>query len=224
MNRSSRREQGDLRLDAEALHFRRRQQRDLGDLLGARILVHMRVADEQRTARQQQVVHRGHRLHARRLADDFLDLAQMVAKAPGDAGDHAVGVTQLEQHGADDRVVLTQAHLGDLDGDAVALHQRVIRRPALLVAIVAVGIDDLEMLAGLQLRADLRQAHLDHVRATDQDRLGDALFQRDLDRAQHALVLAVGIDDALRRALLRRREHGAHADAGVVDEFASFSL
>ena len=42
---------------------------------------------------------------------------------------------------------------------------------------------------------------LDHRAAAEQDRLGDALVQHGLHRAQHPLVLAFGIDDARGRGL-----------------------
>ena len=62
------------------------------------------------------------------------------------------------------------------------------------------------------------QPHVDHVRAADQDRLGDALFEHDLRGAQHALVLAVGIDDALGLRALGDREDGLHHQARAEDE------
>ena len=37
------------------------------------------------------------------------------------------------------------------------------------------------------------------VGPADQDRLREPLVDHDLHRAQHALVLALGVDDALRR-------------------------
>ena len=45
----------------------------------------------------------------------------------------------------------------------------------------------------------------------------EALVDHDLHRAQHALVLALGVDHAPRRRL-RRREQRLHDQAGVVDE------
>ncbi len=51
------------------------------------------------------------------------------------------------------------------------------------------------------------------------DRPGEALVDHDLHRAQHALVLAFGVDDAPRR-LLRRGEQRLHDEARVVDELA----
>jgi hypothetical protein len=51
----------------------------------------------------------------------------------------------------------------------------------------------------------------------DQRRLRQTLVDDDLHRAQHALVLALGVDHAPRRRL-RRREQRLHDHARVVDE------
>jgi hypothetical protein len=66
--------------------------RDLGQLLGGRAFVDVRVADEQGAAGEHEVVHRGQRAAAGRLADDFVDLLQVVGEAAGNAADHAVCV------------------------------------------------------------------------------------------------------------------------------------
>ena len=57
----------------------------------------------------------------------------------------------------------------------------------------------------------------DHLAAADQDRLGQALVEHLLHGAQHALVLALGIDDALGIAP-RALEHRPHDQAGAEDE------
>ena len=170
------------------------------------------------------MVHRGQRGAAGRLADHFLDLPQVMIETPGQAADHAVGVAEADQHGADDGVVLTQALLGDIDGDAVPLHELMIICPAFLEALVAVRIDDFEVLADAQLRADFQQPRADHIGPTDQDRARQALFENDLSGAQNALVLAFRIDNARCRPLLGGSEHGAHADTGLVDKFLELFL
>ncbi len=62
---------------------------------------------------------------------------------------------------------------------------------------------------GLSAQAEPLDALLDHGRAADQDRLGDAFVDDVLHRAQHGLLLAFGVDDALRIGL-RAREHRLH--------------
>ena len=65
------------------------------------------------------------------------------------------------------------------------------------VARVVLGVDQLEIGARLDLQPVALQPDVDDLRAPDQDRPGDAFLQHHLGGAQHALVLAVGIDDAL---------------------------
>ena len=59
----------------------------------------------------------------------------------------------------------------------------------------------------------------DDLRTTDQNGMGDAFVDDDLRGTQHALVLALGEDDALVRAL-GGVEHRLHAGAGMIDEAA----
>ena len=75
------------------------------------------------------------------------------------------------------------------------------------------------MHAGLQAQAGLLDAHFDHVRTADQDRLGEAFVDHRLHRAQHALFFAFGVHDALRVGL-GGREHRPHGQARVVHEVA----
>ncbi len=70
---------------------------------------------------------------------------------------------------------------------------------------------------GLQAQPEALDPPLEHRRPPDQDRPREALVDDHLHRAQHALVLALGVDDPL-RLLLRRGEDGLHQQAGVVDE------
>ena len=66
-------------------------------------------------------------------------------------------------------------------------------------------------------QSELLDLALQHRRPADDDRLGEALVDDDLHRAQHALVLAFGKDDPL-RILLGRGEDRLHQQAGVIDE------
>ena len=62
-----------------------------------------------------------------------------------------------------------------------------------------------------------REPRLDHVGATDHRAFGDALFADGLNRREHAVVLAVGVDHAL--GLLAGRLHQRlHDEAGAEDE------
>jgi hypothetical protein len=65
-------------------------------------------------------------------------------------------------------------------------------------------------------------ADFDDVRTADQDRLAPFLLPAHLGGAQHALVFAIGIDDAHR--LLGLREDRLHHQAGAEDEALSLSI
>ena len=204
--------------DAKTTHFLRRHQGDFGQLFGVGILVDVRVTDEHRASGQNEVVHRRQRFAPRGLADDVLDLVQMVVVTPGKAADHAIGVTKTNQHGADHGAVVTQAVARNVGGHAAPLHQRMVSLPGFLIAIVVRRIDHLDVLADLERRADAFEALADHLGAPDQDRQRQLFVEDDLHRAQDALVLAFGVNDARRLAVARREEHRTHADAGAVDE------
>jgi hypothetical protein len=89
-------------------------------------------------------------------------------------------------------VLNAQRRLRDFRRHAVARADLVVRLPVALVARIVFRIHDLEIDAGLQLRADLLEAHLDDRRPADDDRLRDLLEQHELRGTQHALVLALG--------------------------------
>ena len=73
-------------------------------------------------------------------------------------------------------------------------------------------------IAGLDAQAEALDPPLDHRRPADEDRPREPLVDDDLHGAQHALVLAFGVDDALRRLSSRRVEDRLHQQAGVIDE------
>jgi len=65
------------------------------------------------------------------------------------------------------------------------------------VARIVLGVDQAKIDARLDAQPVALQPDLDDMRAADQDRFGDAFLQHHLGCTQHALVLAIGIDDAL---------------------------
>ena len=89
--------------DAETVDLIGRHQRHFSNFVGTWILIDVRIADKQRTCRQHQVIHRRQRTDALALADHLIDDAEMMAELAGHAANQAIGVTQLQQHGADQR-------------------------------------------------------------------------------------------------------------------------
>ena len=81
--------------------------------------------------------------------------------------------------------------------DAAASDQREIIVDIVAVARVVLRVDDLEVAPRPDLQAKALGAARDHLRAADQDRRREPFLEDDLRGAQHALVLALGVDDAL---------------------------
>ncbi len=123
----------------------------------------------------------------------------------------------MHHHRADQREATAHLDLGVLLRHALALGQPVVLHPVVAVARVVLGVGHLEVDARPDPQPELLDAPLDDLRPADEDRLGDALVDDHLRGAQHALVLALRVDDPLRR-LLGRLEDRLHQQSRVVDE------
>ena len=175
----------------------------------------MRVGDEQRLVGQHQHVQRGVGL-AFLPADDLVDVLELVVVLAGHAAQQRVGIATTQQHRADQRVVLADHRLGDGRRHALAALELVVGVPGFVEAAVVLGIDDLQVHARRHAQAELLDTHLDD--GGRPIRMGWASFVDDgLHGAQHALVFAIGVDDALGR-LLGLGEQRAHQLARVVHE------
>ena len=92
-----------------------------------------------------------------------------------------------------------------------------VRLPVLAKARVVFRVDHFDIAAGLQAQPGTLDARSDDGRPADEDRPHQAFIDGDLHRAQHALVFALGVGDALGR-LARRGEHRAHEHSRVGHE------
>ena len=114
--------------------------------------------------------------------------------------------------------------LGGFRLDAAAFHDLLVavgQRPDHVM--IGLGIDDAHLLVEIQPQLQRLAALLDHRSAADQHRMGQGFIHHRLYRAQHALILALGIDDAARIGACRL-EHRAHQLAGAIDEFLQLAL
>ena len=213
------RQQRHARRDAEAAHLFGRQQRDLGHLLGRRVGIHVRVADEQLAPGQQQHLHRGEGLRAGPQADHVAHVAQVVGVAAEGAAQHRVGLALAHQHRAEQGAAA--AHLGARQRarDAAAPRELVVGLARVAVHRRVELVDAFAVAVQRQPQAVLRNALGDDLRPADQQRPGDAFVDHHLRRAQHALVFAFGVDDALGRTL-GGSEHRLHRATRLVDELA----
>lgn len=180
----------------------------------------MSVDNENLPARQHQRIHC--RVHAAAflLADHLIDEMQMPVRGADRAADHAVRLALLDQHCADQRSAAAHLQLRHLRADALPGHHGVIRLPEIAIPLVVIGIHNGEVHARCQTQTVLRDALRDHGRASYQDWLGNLLVHRDLDRAQHALLFALGEHNPLlvRLHAACELEHGLHGRAAVIDE------
>ena len=143
----------------------------------------------------------------------------MGAEAAVGAGDHGVGVAQLHGQRRDQgRAGAHQVARGGL-GDAAPLHELMVGAPVAVVARVVRGIDQGDVDARPEAQPQALGAPPDDLGPADQDRLGDALVEDDLGRAQDAVVLAGAEDHPLGRAA-RLLEQRPHDQAGLEDELA----
>src|SRR5690606_13999913 len=115
------------------------------------------------------------------------------------------------------RVVLAHHGFRNVRGDTVAALNLVITAPGFIEAVVIFGVDDFDVLAGDQAQAELLDAHLDDRRAAHQDGLRDLFVDDHLDSTQHALIFAVGVNDAFGR-VFGLHEQRAHELTRVVDQ------
>src|SRR5262245_52134906 len=115
----------------------------------------------------------------------------LIMRTEGSA-QHGIALAASQQHRADQCAVLTYAGSRDIRCHTLAPHELVVVAPDFAIARIALGIDDLEVLAGGDAQPVALDARGDDLRAADEDGPREPLIDNDLHGAQHALVLAFG--------------------------------
>ena len=141
----------------------------------------------------------------------------MAHVAAFDAADHGVGLAAHHRKRGDHGVVGANHGARGFGRDAAPSGHVDIGLHIGAVARIVLGIDEVEILPGLDREAEPLEPRLDHGGTPDQDRPRQFLLEHDLRRAQHALVLALGIDHADRLGL-GLGEHRLHDEAGAERE------
>ena len=203
------REQRHLGLDAKAADFSSRELRDLGELLGRRIIGHVRVGDEQRTRGQD---HRRERRKAARAGaqtHDLRDVAELREIAADRAADQGVGIAAPQQQPRQHRRAVAHDALGVRGRDAVALDEAVILVGEHGHARIGLGIDDIHVDADFESQPEVGHHAADVVAAPDQNGMRDALGDELLCGLQHVGVITFGKGEALAR-LVRGDLGGVH--------------
>ena len=138
----------------------------------------------------------------------------MAHVAAFDAADHGIGLAADHRKCCDHGVVGADHGARGFGRDAAPSGHVDIGLHIGAVARIVLGIDEIEILPGLDREAEPLEPGLDDGGASDQDRPRQFLLKHDLRRAQHALVLALGIDHA-DRLRLGLGEHRLHDEAGA---------
>ena len=162
--------------------------------------------------------HRGKIGRAGNKPDDVPDVAQARAEAPVDPAKHGVGVAALHRDRGDHgRIGSHQGArgLGRDSAPAGALRDRL--RHNRENADHRSGSTSSKSRAGPHRQAKALEAAFDHLRTADENRLGDALLDDGLGRAQHPFILAFRVDHAL-GASLGGLQHRLHDEAGTEHE------
>ena len=190
------------------------QRGHFSQFLRARIGPHLGICDEIGAFAGDQQRERREIADPRQEADDLAHMAQMAHVAAFDATDHGIGLA------ADDRKRRDHGGIG-------ANHRACrIRRHAVpagcidigldigSVAWIVLGVDEIEIAAGLDGKAVSFDPRFDNRGTSDQDRPRQLFLEHDLRRVQNPLVLAFGIDHADRLGL-GLGKHRLHDEAGT---------
>ncbi len=208
------RQQRDLRRDAEHAHLLGRHQGQFGKLLGGRIRVDVRIADEIGPRLVGHGRQRAHGPAVRAIAQNLAEVLQLLFVLPDHAADHRVGFGPVDHDRGDHRVARTHDGLGRIRRDAAALGNLVEGGPVILEAWIGLRVDQLEMLAGPHAQARALDAHVHNRRPPDQDGPGQPVVDQRLHRAQHGFFLALGEHHAP-RIVARRVEYRLHQQPGA---------
>ena len=134
------RQQRNARHDPEAAHFLGGQQRQFGNLLRRRIVVDVGVAEKQRTAADDQHVHRAACAHAVAQPYDLAHVTEMLGESAGCTAEHGIDLTAPQQHGRDQGGTIAHGFLREVLRDAAAPYETVVVPPGILVAGIGLEI------------------------------------------------------------------------------------
>ena len=212
------RQQGGFGLDAEANHFLCGHHGDLGQLLGAGVIVDVGIEQKHLAARQQQAVHTGIGIHAFAFADDLVKVVKVVRGiAPGSAN-QAIDFALAKQHAGDQCQSAAHFDLGNLHRHATPFHQAVIGLPEVAIAVVLLDVDNVVVQPFLEPKAELFNALGNDGRPADQRRARERLVHDDLAGTQNALFFAFGIGDAFALGVFGGGKDRLHHRARRIDK------
>src|SRR5690606_2808923 len=130
--------------------------------------------------------------HSFALADDLMNIAQVLVVTSLDTADQCIGFAAAYRESADHRRIGAHDGAGRLRIDAGAPDKGEVVIDIIAVTGIVLGIDDLEIDVRPEPDTEALQPRLDDAGAADEDGAGGLVFQQHLGRAQHAFVLALG--------------------------------
>ena len=145
-----------------------RQHRNFGDLLCGRVEVN-RVHQRQLPPGHHQDVHCGVNIRAGAPTEHLIDMSMRPVCAKS-AAEHAVGLALVHHHRADQGQPATHFDFCVLLRDASARSKSVIRFPVIAIALVELGIDQIEVHLGSHAQTKTLESLGKDCRAADQDR------------------------------------------------------
>ena len=197
-------EQGDARLDAEVARRTRRLDRDVGEFLGRRHLMHAGVGDQHRaTAADRQRA--ADQAPSGLGVDDAADIAEHAGRVARHARHHHVGVAVRDHQRREHVALVDHETIAVAAQEALALEPLEQEVGEFLGVGRAARVDQLEL--ATQRDALLLEVGLHRLRRADQDRDAEALVEISVGGANDGGILALGEDHALGLAahLLERR-------------------
>ena len=209
------RQKSHLGWHAKALHFLGCHQGDGSQLGGIGVFIDVGVGNEQRVLFQHQGVHGGQLGGAGLQTDDVADVLQVAVEFAHQAADHGIGIAQVHHQRGDQRIGAAHCRLGGFRRDAFAAHDALVGFPVLAKARVVFRVAHFHVLAQAHAQVGFGNSVVDHGWATNENGLGQAIVDRALHGAQHALVFAFGIGHAL-LCQLGGVEHRTHEHTGLV--------
>ena len=192
--------------NAETPDFLGGKQRHLRNLVCIGIRIDIGIADKHRAIGKHQQIHCIVVLRHRPQPNDLVNVVKMQVMRAECATQHAIGFTAVYQHCANQRQPSAHLDLRILYRHAAALGQAVILLPVFGVTLIPLVVDHINVDARLYAQSISLDTALQHLWPADQNGPGKALIDDHLDRPQHTLILAFGVDNAARRTGLRGRK------------------
>src|SRR5690606_34444284 len=153
------------------------------------------------------------------LAGNLAHDTKVAFEAAFKTADHGVRFVTHDGQGGNRGRIRTYDGARGFRRDALSASIGQIEIDVVAIARVVFRIDEFEIRSRTDFQAVAAQARFDNLRAADEDRSGDALFDHNLGCTQYAFIFAIGINYALWLFLCASRgKDRLHDEAGPENE------